>query len=63
MQPAHNLLFNQVKAGLGYVDPDQISHKITEVSKDTKYYQKQKERSKEIDHQIDDLKLKLQFAI
>lgn len=62
MQPAHNLLFNQVKAGLGYVDPDQISHKITEVSKDTKYYQKQKERSKEIDHQIDDLKLKLQFA-
>lgn len=62
MEPAHNLLFNQVKAGLGSIDPDQISHKITEVSKDTKFYKKQKERSKLIDEQIDDLKLKLQFA-
>ncbi|OHS94367.1 DNA polymerase kappa [Tritrichomonas foetus] len=60
--PAHNLLFNQVKAGLSSVNPDDVSHKIIEVSKDTKFFAHQKERSKSIDHQIDELKYKLRTA-
>ena len=60
--PAQNLIFNQVKAGLSSVSPSDISRKIVEASKNTKYYRKQTERSKSIDDQIADLRYKLSNA-
>ena len=50
-QAASSLIFNQFKAGLSSVDPKEISEKIIEISKNTKYYSNQKERSKSIDEQ------------
>lgn len=49
--PASNLIFNQFKAGLGAVDPQAIADRITEVSRNTKYYACQVEHAKSIDAQ------------
>lgn len=57
-----NLIYNGVKAGLGNVNKAEVTHKISELSKNTKMFARQAERSKLLDSQIDELKYKLQFA-
>ena len=59
--PASNLLFNQVKAGIK-VDAQKMAEKIKELSKDTKYFQYQKKRSKNIDEQVQTYQEKLKRA-
>ena len=59
--PASNLLFNQVKAGIK-VDAQKMAEKIKELSKDTKYFQYQKKRSKNIDEQVQAYQEKLKRA-
>ena len=36
MNAAPNLIFNPVKAGLTHVNKDEVTHKISEISKGTK---------------------------
>ncbi|KAH0794019.1 ImpB/MucB/SamB family protein [Histomonas meleagridis] len=60
--PADGLLYNQVKAGLQDINPHTISKKITEVSKNTKYFERQSERSKVIDDMNEEMSKKLREA-
>jgi len=60
-QPTTSLLYNQEKAGL-QANPEQIANKIAQISKETKYYELQKSRSKNIDHQISQYKDKIKSA-
>ena len=60
-QPDENLIYNPSKAGLP-TNFQNISHQIQEVSKGTKYFQFQKERSKIMESQIKGLKKKLNSA-
>ena len=58
-QPHDGLIFNVEKAGLNKNSAHQISKKIVETSKDTKYYEKQVQRSQNIDKIVEDMKFKI----
>ncbi|OHS93265.1 DNA polymerase kappa [Tritrichomonas foetus] len=57
-----NLIYNPMKAGLSSVDKDEISKKIVEASKHTKYFAKQTKKSKELEKGVEDLQKKLKNA-
>lgn len=57
-QPHAGIIYNQVKAGLVSA-ADDIAAKVADASKDTRYFQLQKERSKNCDAQISKMQEKI----
>ena len=58
-QPHDGLIFNVEKAGLNKNTAHQISKTIVETSKDTKYFEKQLQRSQNIDRIVEEMKFKI----
>ena len=56
------LVYNKEKAGIVQDNADEISEKIVSISKDTKFFELQKKRSKRANSIIEEMKFKLNMT-
>ena len=57
-----NLIYNKEKAGLNTSNAEEIREKIVDASKDTKYFERIKERSHNVDSAVEEMRFKLTCA-